>query len=232
MFLRFLFCSCAAFVFTAAHAQDFSSLSQGSILICKGGQCVPSSAEMGHLYLVNQVNELMKNNVGKNITLCEASPDKYSCTEQGFSFPVQSDMIKTSVTVPTARVIDAKPLKDAPGTDLIIDYRLKAGDTFPQCQTSLSRMGVANAADVKMMSPQFNCKVTETNNTTFSMTYNVNYLDLDRGIIGAFYSVAANNALQGKKDGYVLMTLEKGVEMESGEVFPYVAHFKRYHASN
>ncbi len=226
MFLRFLFCSCAAFALTAAQAQDFTGLSNGSILICKDSQCIPSAAEMGHLYLVNQINELMKNNIGKNITLCEASPDKYSCTEQGFSFPVQSDMIKTSVSLPTARIIDAKPLEDGPGTDLIIDYRLKAGDTFPRCQTSLSRMGVASAVDVKMMSPQFNCKVTETNKTTFSITYNVNYLDLDRGIIGAFYTVAANNALQGKKDGYVLMTLEKGVQMEPGEVFPYVAQLK------
>ena len=226
MFLRFLFCSCAALTLSAASAQDFSSLSAASILICKGTQCVPSSPEMGHAYLVNQVNELMKNNKGKNITLCEASPEKYACTEQGFSFPVQSDMIQTDVTVSAARVIDAKPVKDEPGTDLILDYRLKAGDTFPQCQTSLTRLGVASAADVKMMSPQFNCKVTETNKTTFSLTYNVNYLDLDRGIIGAFYSVAANNALQGKKEGYVLMTLEKGVEMEPGEVFPYVAQLE------
>ncbi len=226
MFLRFLFCSCAALTLSVASAQDFGSLSAASILICKGTQCVPSSSEMGHAYLVNQMNELMKNNKGKNITLCEASPEKYACTEQGFSFPVQSDMIQTDVTVSAARVIDAKPVKDEPGTDLILDYRLKAGDTFPQCQTSLTRLGVASAADVKIMSPQFNCKVTETNKTTFSLTYNVNYLDLDRGIIGAFYSVAANNALQGKKEGYVLMTLEKGVEMEPGEVFPYVAQLE------
>ena len=226
MFLRFLFCSCAALTLSVASAQELDNLSAASILICKGTQCVPSSSEMGHAYLVNQVNELMKNNKGKNITLCEASPEKYACTEQGFSFPVQSDMIQTDVTVSAARVIDAKPVKDEPGTDLILDYRLKAGDTFPQCQTSLTRLGVASAADVKMMSPQFNCKVTETNKTTFSLTYNVNYLDLDRGIIGAFYSVAANNALQGKKEGYVLMTLEKGVEMEPGEVFPYVAQLE------
>lgn len=226
MFLRFLFCSCAALTLSVASAQDFSSLSAASILICKDTQCVPSSSEMGHTYLVNQMNELMKNNKGKNITLCEALPEKYACTEQGFSFPVQSDTIQTHVTVSGARVIDAKPVKDEPGTDLILDYHMKAGDTFPHCQTSLTRLGVASAADVKMMSPQFNCKVTETNKTTFSITYNVNYLDLDRGIIGAFYSVAANNALQGKKEGYVLMALEKGVEMEPGEVFPYVAQLE------
>lgn len=226
MFLRFLLFGGIAFIVTAAHAQNFNNVSKGSILICKDSQCVPSHVQMGRDYLVNQINELMKNNIDKNITVCEASPEKYTCTQQGFSFPVHSDLIQTTVTVSSAKIIDTKPIKEAFGSDLIIDYRLKAGDTFPKCQTSLTRIGVASATDVKMMSPRFNCKATETNQTTFSLTYNVNYLDLDRGIIGAFYSVAANNALQGSQNGYVLMALEKGVTMEPGEVFPYIAQLE------
>lgn len=226
MFLRFLFCFCAVLTLNTVRAQNFENLNQSSILICKDSQCVPSSDQMGHKYLVNQVNELMKNNIGKNISICEASAGNYTCSQQGLSFPVQSELIQTTVNIPTAKIIDAKALKNEPGADLILDYRLRAGDTFPQCQTSLTRIGIAHAADIKIMSPRFNCKVTETSKTTFSITYNVNYLDLDRGIIGAFYTIAANNALKGTQGGYVLMALEKGVQMEPGETFPYVAQLE------
>lgn len=227
MFNRFLFLiSATAFMAFNAQAQQFEKLQTSSILICKDHQCVPSAEEMGRDYLVNQVNELISNNIGKEIRICEASPSDFTCTKQGLSFPVRSQVIQTTVQIPTAQIIDMKPVQKGAGADLIIDYTVRAGDTFPSCQTSLTRIGVASAVDVKMMSPKFNCKLTETGKTTFSLVYTVNYIDLDKGLIGAFYSAAANNALSGTYDGYVLMALDKGVEMEPGETFPYVAQLE------
>lgn len=227
MFYRFLFLTTtAAFMALNAHAQQFEALSGSSILVCKDRQCVPTSDQMGRDYLVNQVNELLSNNSGKEVRICEASPNDFTCLKQDVSFPISSQTIQTVAHLPSAQIIDVKPVKEGAGLDLIIDYHMRAGNTFPNCQTSLSRIGVASAADAKMMSPKFNCRLTETGKTTFSLVYDVNYIDLDRGVIGAFYSAAANNALHGSQNGYALMALEKGVEMEPGETFPYVAQLE------
>lgn len=223
----------ASLVFTtvSVHAQvqehNFAGVEQGSILMCKDNQCVPTSSEMVRDYLYNQVNDLMTANIGQKLVLCEADPEEHKCTQKGISFPVQSQTIQTMIKIDQAQVIDAKSVKDKPdGVDVIVDYHVRAGDTFPRCQTSLTRIGIASAVDMKMMSPQFNCRLTETGKTKFSIVYNVEYLDMDTGTIGAFYTIDANNALKGSNGGYLLMKLAKGLELEAGEIFPYPAQLK------
>ena len=227
MFSRLLMSvSCCLLISSTAVAQNLSVLQGPSITICKDNQCVPSNSEMVRDYLLNQMNELMASNIGKTIHLCEANPNGGGCIQQGISFPLSSPVIQTTATINQAYLVDAKAVKEDVGVDLILDYKVRAADTYPQCQTVLSRMGVASAADIKMMSPRFNCRLTETGKTTFSTTYNVAYLDLDNGVIGAFYTIAAYNALNGSGAGYVLMQFDKGVEMEPGETFPYPAQLE------
>ncbi len=227
MFSRlFMSVSCCLLISLTVTAQNLSVLQGPSITICKDNQCVPSNSEMVRDYLLNQMNELMAGNIGKTIHLCEANPNGGGCIQKGISFPLSSPVIQTTATINQAYLVDAKAVKEDVGVDLILDYKVRAADTFPQCQTVLSRMGVASAADIKMMSPRFNCRLTETGKTTFSATYNVAYLDLDNGVIGAFYTIAAHNALNGSGAGYVLMQFDKGVEMEPGETFPYPAQLE------
>lgn len=227
MFSRlFMSVSCCLLISLTVTAQNLSILQGPSITICKDNQCVPSNSEMVRDYLLNQMNELMAGNIGKTIHLCEANPNGGGCIQKGISFPLSSPVIQTTATINQAYLVDAKAVKEDVGVDLILDYKVRAADTFPQCQTVLSRMGVASAADIKMMSPRFNCRLTETGKTTFSATYNVAYLDLDNGVIGAFYTIAAHNALNGSGAGYVLMQFDKGVEMEPGETFPYPAQLE------
>ena len=230
---HFLF-TVAGLVLTAVSTQaqqiqepNLIGLESGSILMCKDNQCVQTSSEMVRDYLYNQVNDLMNANIGQEVTLCEADPTQHKCIQKGIAFPVQSKTIQTTIKIGQAQIVDAKPVKDtANGVDIILDYHVRAGETFPRCQTSLTRIGIASATDVKMMSPQFNCRLTETGKTTFSIVYNIEYLDMDTGTIGAFYTVDANNALNGSNGGYILMQLKKGLEIEAGEIFPYPAQLK------
>lgn len=197
------------------------ALEKGSILVCKAGQCVQTNHNMSREYLFNQLKSLADANIGQDIEICEGDSTTRQCVQKGISLLVASPAIQTIVQLPKARLIDARPVKDTPGIDLIIDYKMKAGGTFPHCQTTLSRLGTRHAGSSELMSPHFNCALTETGKTLFSIAYHIDYIDFDQGIIGAQYTIAADNVLTGANAGYVLMDFAKGVKMEPGETYPY-----------
>lgn len=198
-----------------------NALEQGSILVCKAGQCVQTNHNMSREYLYNQLKALADANIGQNIDICEGNSATRQCVQKGISMPISSPVIQTYVNLPQARLVDARAVADVPGLDLIIDYKMKAGGTFPRCQAALSRIGTRHAGSSEMMSPRFNCALTETGNTTFSLAYHIDYIDFDQGIIGAQYTIAADHILTGANAGYVLMDFDKGVKMDGDETFPY-----------
>lgn len=206
--------SCLALMSTSAIAQT------PSILVCRAKQCAEAGASMSREYLFNQLAKLMDKNIGKDILLCEADPTSHVCLQNGLSFPAQSAMIQTNISIPTAKLVDSKILPGATGLDLILDYKIKAGDTFPRCQTALSRLGVASANTAQMMSPQFSCRLTETGSTILSIVYNIDYVDFDYGTLGAYYSAASGQALPGGKNGYLLMRFTQPSPVTTTDTFP------------
>ncbi len=212
---------CAWSVNASASDMIVDWMTKGTILVCKANQCVQTNHNMNREYLNNQIQALMEANNGQSIDVCEGDAETRQCVRKGISFPVQSPVIQTNVSISKARLVEERSVKDVPGIDLIMDYKVRAGDTFPRCQTALSRIGTVHAGSSEIMSPRFNCKLTETGNTTFSLAYHIDYIDFDQGIIGALYTAAANNVLQGAGSGYVLFDFAKGVQMEPTETFPY-----------
>lgn len=197
------------------------NLDLGSILVCKANQCVATNHNMSREYLHHQVASLLSANTGKGIRLCEADASTHQCVQNGISLPIESNTIHTMANITKARLVDARSVTDVPAYDFIIDYKMKTGDIFPSCQTALSRVGMRHAGSVEIMSPKFNCRLTQTGTTTFSLAYHVDYIDFDRGVIGAMYSIAADNQLKGNGSGYVLLDFDNGVKMDIGETFPY-----------
>lgn len=196
-------------------------LDMGSVLICKANQCVATNHNMSREYLHNQVFSLLSANTGKSIRICEADASTQQCVQNGISLPIYSPTIQTMAHISKARLVDARSVTDVPAHDFIIDYKMKTGDMFPSCQTALSRVGTRHAGSVEIMSPKFNCRLTQTGTTTFSLAYHVDYIDFDKGVIGAVYSIAADKQLKGNGSGYVLLDFDNGVKMDIGETFPY-----------
>lgn len=204
--------SCFALLSASAAAQT------PGVLICRAKQCIEAKQTIGREGLFHQLAQLLDKNIGKNVSLCEADPTTHTCLTKGISFPIQSATIQTNISIPEAQVVDSKILPNTTGLDLILDYKIKAGDTFPQCQTALSRLGVAAADMTQLISPRFNCQLTETGNSVFSLVYNINYIDFDSGLIGAYFSAASGNSLSGGKNGYVLMHFSQPTSI-SADIF-------------
>ena len=109
-----------------------------------------------------------------------------------------------------AKLLDTKKVSQTSGIDLIIDYKVKIGDIFPDCQTAPSRLGLLEGNTIQVVAPEFSCYLTHSSATPISIVHHVDYVDLDNKIIGAYYAASAGDVSFGNnKTGYVLLQLNR-----------------------
>ncbi len=190
-----------------------------SALICRNKQCITTSAEMNREPVFIKLAQLLDKNKGKKIKICEADPTTHRCLTPDISFETASNTIQTNLAVSSAQIIDSQIIAGATGVDLILDYNIKAGDTYPRCQAANTRLAVSTANNIQMISPQFSCRLTQTGSTILSMVYQINYADVADGTIGAYYSAATGEALSGGKKGYLLLQLPEKLPIDLSDSF-------------
>ncbi|MDY6407713.1 MAG: hypothetical protein SPL08_03305 [Pseudomonadota bacterium] len=183
---------------------QIDNLSSTSVLVCRAHQCANAPYSMTKGFLFNKIAQMMEQNVGKNILVCEADPNTHICLKEGISVPADTSFAPVLVTIQNLKLADEKKLNGATGLDLVLDYRVKADKTYPSCQLALSRLMVNYTDQVELTSRDFICNITETGRTSLNATYNIDYLDFDYGFIGAYYTIGIGEAVQGDKTGYAL----------------------------
>ncbi|MBQ7413271.1 MAG: hypothetical protein IJV07_03240 [Alphaproteobacteria bacterium] len=174
------------------------------VLVCRSHQCAYASYSMTKGFLYNKIVQMMEQNVGKTVLVCEADPVTHVCLQEGISIPSETAFNPIDITVQNLKLVDKKLFKNADGIELALDYRLKADDTFPQCQLGMSQITVAYADKVEMGTDDFICNITGTGRSALNATYNIDYLDFDYGYMGAHYTIAVGEAVRGDKTGYAL----------------------------
>ena len=194
--------SVAAGVLPAAAQID--NLSSTSVLVCRSHQCANAPYSMTKGFLFNKIAQMMEQNVGKTILVCEADPMTHICLEEGIKVPADTSYSPLQVGIQQFKLVDEKKLNGATGLDLVLDYRVTADRTYPPCQLALSRLMVNYTDQVELTTQDFMCNVTETGQTSLNATYNIDYLDFDYGFIGAYYTIGVGGAVRGDKTGYAL----------------------------
>ena len=194
--------SMAAGVLPAAAQID--NLSSTSVLVCRSHQCANAPYSMTKGFLFNKIAQMMENNIGKTVLVCEADPASHVCLEEGLKVPAETAYSPVQVTVKNLKLTDEKKLNGATGLDLVLDYQIQADRTYPPCQLGLSRLMVNYTDQVELTTQDFMCNITETGQTAINATYNVDYLDFDYGFIGAYYTIGVGGAVRGDKTGYAL----------------------------
>jgi len=197
-----LFLSVGLVAFQAAAQID--NLSSTSVLVCRSHQCAYASYSMTKGFLYNKIAQMMEKNVGKTVLVCEADPHSHICLQEGLSIPASTVYAPLNVKIQRLKLTDEKKLNGATGLDLVWDYRIQAGNTYPSCELGLSRLSVDYTDKVEMTTQDFICNITETGRTSVNATYNIDYLDFDYGFIGAYYTIGVGEAVQGDKTGYAL----------------------------
>lgn len=176
-----------------------------SLVVCRGQQCADVKYTMTKEYLYNQLVELFDKNVSKELLLCEADPVSRRCLEPGIRVQASSNLVNTDIVIPSAEIVDVKPLKNQTAMETILDFKVKANDTNPKCQSALAQINVNSTDDVTLMMRGFDCSFTATGNSTLNMVHTLDYVDFDYGTLGAYYTLGSGQAVRGGKSGYTLL---------------------------
>ena len=202
--LCFALALAATFVAGVCHAEATGPF---PVLVCRAHQCANASYSMSRGFLFNKINQMLQNNRGKSILICEADPASHICLHDGIVIPAKTSFSDVDVVIEGMKLTDERLVPGTTEMDVVLDYKIRANNTFPRCQLGVSRLGVGFLDKVELTTDDILCAMTETGRTALNATYTIDYLDFDYGFIGAYYTVGVGEAVRGEKSGYVLMRM-------------------------
>lgn len=188
----------------------------GSLVICRGQQCADVKYTMTAPYLFNTITDLFNKNIGKEILFCDADASSHRCFQPALIMDANSNTTLARLSIPSAEVLDAKPVQNQSVLAAILDFDVSANDTHPNCEAALANVIVKSADTVSMTVNGLKCAFTTTGASDMNMNFVVDYIDFDYGTIGAYYTLGSGQVMRGGKSGYALMRF---TEKMPGTVF-------------
>lgn len=202
---------------TAAVSQPLQQPTASSVLVCRAQQCAAAEYSLSKEFLFNKLNALFTTNQNKKVLVCEADETTRTCTDDAIEVAVRSSIVPSTARISSFEVVDSKLMPDL-SLDLILDYDIAINDLKPMCQSARGFISVPFVDKIQMTVPDFSCQITATGNTAVNMTYSIDYVDFDYGILGAHYALGFGEVFQGGKNGYTLLRFTDKIDMSDTDM--------------
>lgn len=181
-----------------------------SLIVCRDKQCAPAEQSMSKEYIYNSLVQLIDNNLDATALLCEANPQAHVCTNPYITVPARVGVTPAYVFFDGAKIVDASSVKGKTAFNLSLGYNLSYnGQTPTVCKPDTAMFYVKSNNDVMLAGNGFKCDMTSVGTTTVRVLFNVDYIDLDYGYIGGYYSIGLSGPANGGGSGYGLIRLPK-----------------------
>ena len=181
-----------------------------AVVACRSKQCKSARDTMTSEFLFNKLGSMLKNNINQRVLFCDADPNVHVCLNDAITFKAKAGATKAFVRIPSALIVDAKGEPKKLSQQFVLDYDIELGDTYPSCQAALNQMNIISADEINIETPGFECQFTENGITVMNASYEVDYIDFDYGILGAYYTIAAGQVSRGGQNGYALLRFSDG----------------------
>lgn len=185
-----------------------------SIVVCRSKQCSPASANMSKEFLFNAYLNLLENNKDTNVLMCDADSVTHTCYEPFVSFDIKSGVTPATVVVDAARIVDVGMTKNSNVMEPVLDYSIYYNNVRVRCQPAPATAYVKNPNYMVIDAEDFVCPFTAMGKSLMSMVLTVDYIDLDYGMIGAYYSAGVAGPAYGGGTGYVMLRFQNPVSPE------------------
>ncbi len=199
-------------------ASIISNANTLSPIICLNKKCIPAHNAVTKEHLFEHINYLLEQSVNHPISICEADPISKNCLKKGIFVPLQVATSNINLDILSAKLTDVKKISETAGIDMIIDYKTKAGNIFPTCQTAPSRLGIFDKNTIQLIAPEFSCYLTQTTPVSLSLAQYIDYIDFDNGLIGMQYNITSNSGTN--NNGYAILKFQNTQPFKSHPQFP------------
>ena len=181
-----------------------------SLIVCRAKQCAPAELSMSREYIFNALAHIVDNNLDATALLCEANPQAHVCTNPYLTVPAKVGVTPAYVFFDGVKVVDAEGVKGKTALNLALGYNLSYnGQTPTVCKPDTAMMYVKSNNDVVLNGNGFKCEMTSVGTTTIRVMFDIDYIDLDYGYIGGYYSIGLSGPANGGGSGYGLIRLPK-----------------------
>ena len=181
-----------------------------SLIVCRAKQCAPAELSMSREYIFNALAHIVDNNLDATALLCEANPQAHVCTNPYLTVPAKVGVTPAYVFFDGVKVVDASVVKGKTALNLALGYNLSYnGQTPTVCKPDTAMMYVKSNNDVVLNGNGFKCEMTSVGTTTIRVMFDIDYIDLDYGYIGGYYSIGLSGSANGGGSGYGLIRLPK-----------------------
>ncbi|MDD4556312.1 MAG: hypothetical protein PHE89_03160 [Alphaproteobacteria bacterium] len=212
--LIFSFCS---LILAACHYNDFGNSdyeamklrTPNSVVVCRAKECAPAKLSMSNEYIFNSLTHLLTNNNRQKALICEANPANHICTENFITLPIRVGITPAYMYIDSVKLTDVSIVKGSPQVNLVLNYNVTYNGQTPECTSARTLLYVKNSDNIVMEDSPYSCKMTTIGSTTIKTLFLVDYIDLDYGYIGGYYSVGLSGPANGGGTGYMLLRLQK-----------------------
>lgn len=180
-----------------------------SVVVCRSKECAPAKLSMSTEYIFNSLSHLLTNNNRQKALICEANPANHACTENYITLPIRVGITPAYMYIDAVKITDVTIAKGTPKINLVLNYNVTYNGQTPECTSSKSLMYVKNSDNIIMEDGGYSCKMTTMGLTSIRTLFMVDYIDLDYGYIGGFYSIGLSGPASGGGTGYMLFRLPK-----------------------
>ena len=181
-----------------------------SLTICRNKQCAPAELSNSKEYIYNSLTLLMDNNLDETALLCEANPQAHACVNPYLTVPAKIGVTPAYVFFDGVKIVDASLNKGKSALNLVLGYNLSYnGQTPTVCKPDTAMMYVKNNNDIVLNGNGFKCEMTSLGTTTIRVMFAIDYIDLDYGYIGGYYSIGLSGPANGGGSGYGMIRLPK-----------------------
>ena len=194
-----------------------------SIIVCRSKQCAPAKLSQSKEYIFNTLLHMLDSNARQKALTCEGNAQTHACTEEYVSVPITVGVTPAYMYIDAVKITDVSiNPQNTMALNLILNWNVTYNGQTPTCRPSKTLLHVKNVNNVLLQDNGYTCRMTTIGTTTIQTMFAIDYIDMDYGYIGGFYSIGLSGPAFGGGNGYMMLRLPNDVTIEAKD-FPVAA---------
>jgi len=180
-----------------------------SVVVCRSRQCAPANLSMSREYVYNSLVHLFENNNHQTALICQANAGTRTCTENYLTMPIKVGITPAHMYIDSVNITDVIIGSKNQQINLVLNYNVTYNGQSPDCTAAKSVSFARNINHIMIEDIGYKCKMTTIGYSTVKTVIAIDYIDLDFGFIGGYYSIGVSGPAYGGGTGYMIMRLPK-----------------------
>ena len=178
------------------------------MVICRNFGCTRLNERITRSFLFNSLTNMFLMNAHSRVYICEADPFSRDCLQSGISFPVRSGIANAMVKIPKATISQVSTSTGLSKATVGMTYEFLVNGIDRVCEPTVMDIIVPVNSEALLSNREFACNMTSDGISSVSLILSIDYIDLDYGIIGGYYSLGMQGPTTGGGTGYALLKTE------------------------